>query len=1083
MKIKSLSYLLYFLRLIFFTLAVSVAFSQPLWAERYAKDIHELIRLEVSKHEDLNQLYYTFQRVLGEQNPAQIIGFIDSRLQPEKLLTKERFPYLWAYSHIQAARAYEQLENAGRSNILEQIINHYLLALQVLNREAFPQDWARTQKNLADVYYTVSKIEGNYDLAIKHYQLALQVFTQESSRQDWAHTQYLLGVIYEDRIQGAKADNLEQALVHFKQALQVYTLEASPQEWANTQYWLGIIFEDRIQGEKAANQEQALAHFKQTLQVYTLEASPQDWANTHYRLGAVLFYYIPGERSDSIEQAINHAQLALQVYTREKYPNDWGDQHRLLAALYADRTRGKKEENLEQAGKHIKLALQVITRKEYPQEWFEIQAILLAININTIIHEEINPYRFIFSDTYNASNSVEATDKIDQVIINMQEQLKVFSREEFPEEWGRIQIFLGFAFTMLLQGERAINLDKSIAHYRLGMQVLTRDAFPSLWARGQLGLINATYFFRGDKNAISKQEISDSLSALHVLKEDSPEEFILNGTMFGIVLLRKEQYSNALPLLLDVLKTNEEKLQQISFTPEERRRLVSQAQGIFSIAIWAAVQSQNYAQAVGILEWSRSRLLRQNLMLDTAKLQNVPIKIQEEIRKLQISISDLEFLWQQKKNGLASDKLANLSTNLKDQRYQLLENLKTIGIDVQQAPSTETLLKWLDTLPTGSALVAPVLSDFGTIVFILPAGLQQIEKSHVLILPRFSYNDDYLQSYINWIAEKDKTIRQKKKIEWQKKLTASLEKWNKDILSPLLFHLEKLSIRPGANLLWIPDAESSLLPIHAASVEGQPLLKRYTLQFLPSINNAYVAQRHLAKSHGDVLLTVIDPTQDLAYAPVESDLVGISFTSKVVLEAHNGSLDKFNQVLKNTPAYLHFATHGSYQWHDPLESGLEFAHGERLKLGYLLSKQQMLVGSRLVILSACETGITDIGVPGEAMGLPSAFMQAGAPGVISTLWTVSDLSTTFLIGKFFQLHRDQNIKPPKALAQAQEWLRSATYEDLRDWLSRHIKKEASPHLLRAVEVLIWLRDKAAQFPDQRPYEEPYYWAGFVYSGM
>lgn len=58
---------------------------------------------------------------------------------------------------------------------------------------------------------------------------------------------------------------------------------------------------------------------------------------------------------------------------------------------------------------------------------------------------------------------------------------------------------------------------------------------------------------------------------------------------------------------------------------------------------------------------------------------------------------------------------------------------------------------------------------------------------------------------------------------------------------------------------------------------------------------------------------------------------------------------------------------------------------------------------RLVTLSACETGITDIRQsPDEFLGLQAGLLQAGAPTVVSTLWPVDDLSTMLLMERFYQ---------------------------------------------------------------------------------
>src|SRR5215467_6226240 len=96
--------------------------------------------------------------------------------------------------------------------------------------------------------------------------------------------------------------------------------------------------------------------------------------------------------------------------------------------------------------------------------------------------------------------------------------------------------------------------------------------------------------------------------------------------------------------------------------------------------------------------------------------------------------------------------------------------------------------------------------------------------------------------------------------------------------------------------------------------------------------------------------------------------------------------------------YIHFACHGSYDPRSPLKSAVILAGGERLTLADVYA-QPPLRETRLVVLSACQTGIVDFDkLPEEAIGLPGGFLQAGAPGVVGTLWSVNDLSTALLMG-------------------------------------------------------------------------------------
>ncbi len=130
---------------------------------------------------------------------------------------------------------------------------------------------------------------------------------------------------------------------------------------------------------------------------------------------------------------------------------------------------------------------------------------------------------------------------------------------------------------------------------------------------------------------------------------------------------------------------------------------------------------------------------------------------------------------------------------------------------------------------------------------------------------------------------------------------------------------------------------------------------------------------------------------------------------------------------------------------------------------------------RLVTLSACETGLIDINnTSDEYIGLPSGFLVAGSPSVVSSLWRVNDLSTTLLMIKFYQ-----NLKSGStvaiALNQAQTWLRDATKEQLEQWTSQlSLDDEQEMQLMSFFYKLQ---------PNSKPFESPYHWAAFCAIGQ
>jgi CHAT domain-containing protein len=94
-----------------------------------------------------------------------------------------------------------------------------------------------------------------------------------------------------------------------------------------------------------------------------------------------------------------------------------------------------------------------------------------------------------------------------------------------------------------------------------------------------------------------------------------------------------------------------------------------------------------------------------------------------------------------------------------------------------------------------------------------------------------------------------------------------------------------------------------------------------------------------------------------------------------------------------------------------------------------------------VVLSACQTGLGQE-VRGEGlMGLTRAFLYAGAPRVIVSLWNVNDRATAELMTNLYRSMLREGKRPAAALRQAQLEMRK-----------------------------------------QKQWESPYYWAAFVEHG-
>ncbi|KOR33796.1 hypothetical protein AM228_27730 [Planktothricoides sp. SR001] len=237
---------------------------------------------------------------------------------------------------------------------------------------------------------------------------------------------------------------------------------------------------------------------------------------------------------------------------------------------------------------------------------------------------------------------------------------------------------------------------------------------------------------------------------------------------------------------------------------------------------------------------------------------------------------------------------------------------------------------------------------------------------------------------------------------------------------------------------------------------------------------------------------------------MEVEAIQNFFNQPTVLKQEAANKTAFNQAvaeLKQT-GFAHFSCHGYFKFANPRISGLiladaklpetavtepekprirsrrgEFNPDECLTLPEIFNLR--LPQCRLVALSACETGITDISTKtDEYISILAGFFFAGARNVLGTLWAVNDLSTAVFMIRFYETLLGEN-QPPVALAlkQTQEWMRSKTVADLLNWvngcalINQQQRQEMSNHLTGWHELT------------ETPWRSPYYWAGFCAVGQ
>jgi CHAT domain-containing protein len=217
--------------------------------------------------------------------------------------------------------------------------------------------------------------------------------------------------------------------------------------------------------------------------------------------------------------------------------------------------------------------------------------------------------------------------------------------------------------------------------------------------------------------------------------------------------------------------------------------------------------------------------------------------------------------------------------------------------------------------------------------------------------------------------------------------------------------------------------------------------------------------------------------QPLPGTSQEADAVGKTMSGVKILRGQDATEGTLKLV--RGPSILHLATHGFFlpdeaaaatadadanaragagtpgaaaagapaRENPLLRSGLALAGANKLQSGNddgILTAMEAsgldLWGTKLVVLSACETGVGTVTNGEGVYGLRRALVIAGAEGLVTTLWQVDDLATRDLMAGYYR-----KLAAGKGRSSA-------------------------------------LRDTQLEIAAQAKYAHPFYWASFLAAG-
>ncbi|MFV1965852.1 MAG: CHAT domain-containing protein [Pirellulaceae bacterium] len=309
------------------------------------------------------------------------------------------------------------------------------------------------------------------------------------------------------------------------------------------------------------------------------------------------------------------------------------------------------------------------------------------------------------------------------------------------------------------------------------------------------------------------------------------------------------------------------------------------------------------------------------------------------------------------------------------------------------------------------------------------------------------------------------------------------------LLQPLLVefdHVRHLCVVPAGPLHYVPFG-AFLLP------SGEFVTEKYVLSYAPSASALVYALHRQPKDRAVAesrTLVVAEPAPRLDYgalpgAVIEGERIrNLAPAPKTLLQGLQATETSVISALEAT-RYFHFAGHTDLPPGGPMRAALlctqDVDRDGRLEVREIFELD--LNACEIAVLSACVTRLGRWSRGDEIVGLERAFLRAGVPTVIASLWKVDDAATSLLMEEFYTNLWQKSLPRADALSQAQ-W---ALVHNL-DRLGKRRKELTSELTLRgrrgpvSPQPQAFTVETTGTATKRRKVVHPGYWAAFVLSG-
>ncbi len=1077
----------------------------------------------------LQLLSFIYKQYFDGTNDSQ--GFIETKYYYDRLLgiidPLKDFP-VWAETHINTSDLHTEMYRRNPAADYVREAENNLQAVIECNDINLPETKTMRKvaiRGLAQLNTIILTLEGNesaFEKARECYSKLVEDSSEVAINTQGESLHYDFGNLYKahHHMTGDR-ESYERAQTHFLEAMYAVDCQALPDLCREYELSIGgLHFNEFLRTRAEEARKAAEQHYLNALGLYGSEKNTVSCGVANKQLGKIyrLLYEDTGKDSD-VEKAQDYYRASLQYFIRTSHQNEWLEIQRELGYLYFRKydfydsdldaltseeyfravLESKEIESETQIGSHHGLGILFSRRflRSHDLDHAQTAEIHLTSAAELCEHYPVSAttgatiqhslgilYSRLFQYTRDDIHADKAAYHFSQCI-------DIRKKLGETANFASTQLNLGLLYVRrFMHNADERDMQFALRTLRTMQSIYHRNVNPVLWAliHTTMGSVYGINYTRtGDKSSLRLALRHYKITIAASYKYDLLSSHILRTSQEFIRLAFREGEWQSILEAYTKLVSSFEMLYALQIYQHDKQEWLEEIQDISLLVGYAIAKTGELSQSVLAIEHGQTRILSEVLgqgAIEALQLRKTHPQLanlfKNTINQLSKSLTKTD-----DSDAFTNSRLLSLRQLHRDLHSTVTMIRRINGYEEFLEPlKIETLFTEASIIPIaylvvtthGSLALLVTSDDNGTTGKIVPIWADDFtlgDLENLLI----TYDDDEPSGGI-LLGQIGSTAYLRRDLD------SALELIGEKFIAKVAAKLTELNIN---RIALIPTGLLRLLPLHAAKysavskegkVEKRYFLDDWTISYAPSASIQYHIRHHskLLYSNDNITFCGIgNPSDSLDLPNAEQEVRDIAAILAEVKPRTYYRNEAQKEILRKMIAdvtHLHFAGHALFLPTNPLQSYLLLGGNEKLTLEEIIM-ESMFRNVKLVVLSACQTSIYDFQeLPNEVIGLPTGFIQAGAQGVIGSLWPVRDEATRWLMVSFYKYYYLDGLSPDAALRAAQIWLRNATKDQFDEIQSSSLRMTENE-----------FQSFLDEYFDDKPFSNPYYWAAFTFTGL